>query len=100
MFAAQALTDFDGQCFATEDVNHGQRSKAGVVSELIGYKVQTPDIVRGVNYRARLSSSAMIDHAGQSTSCAQPARDGVAVLALLDAATQRGTASMLFAEVA
>jgi hypothetical protein len=42
----------------------------------------------------------MIDHDGQSTSCAQPARDGVAVLAVLDAATQRGTASMLFAEAA
>jgi hypothetical protein len=34
------------------------------------------------------------------SSCAQPARDGVAVLALLDAATQRGTASILFAEAA
>jgi hypothetical protein len=57
VFAAQALTDFDGQCFATEEVNHGQRSKAGAVKELIGYEVQTSDIVRGVNYRARLSSS-------------------------------------------
>ena len=42
----------------------------------------------------------MIDHDGQSTSCAQSARDGVVVLALLDAATQRGTASTLFAEAA
>ncbi len=47
MFAAEALTDFDGQCFATEDVHHGQRTKTCPVSELIRYEVQTPNIVRG-----------------------------------------------------
>ena len=44
MLATEALTDFDGQCFAAENIDHRQRSKARPIRELVGYEVEAPDI--------------------------------------------------------
>jgi len=45
MHAAQALADFDGETFATEDMDDNQRTEPLPVAELAHDEVQAPGLV-------------------------------------------------------